>query len=268
MSRVVTSAYKKIGCLFEKSRDLSYKSFLELQKLYGFVDANSEDNYDFDLIITLGGDGMMLRALHKYMNKKIPIYGMNRGSLGFLLNKYNVENLIERINSAVKYTLYPLEMKVVNKNNEQHTKLAINEVSLLRETSQTAKIRVLINGEERIGSLVCDGLLVSTAAGSTAYNFAANGPILPLNSNALALTPICPFRPRRWRGAILPHDSKISLEVLESGKRPVSAVADSEEFRDVVKIEILEKRKAGLTILFDKDNNLEQRILEEQFTHG
>ncbi|HUI17329.1 MAG TPA: NAD kinase [Alphaproteobacteria bacterium] len=216
-------------------------------------------------IVALGGDGFMLESLHRYMGLKKPLYGMQRGSIGFLMNKYDEEHLRQRVATAQGYKLHPLRMKVLTLSGNRIQALAINEVSLLRETRQSAKIRIEIDGVTRLDELICDGILVATPAGSTAYNLSAHGPIIPLGSGVLALTAICPFRPRRWRGALLPHSAKVRFRILEAEKRPVSAVADYTEARDVVEVEVVEDRRVSLTLLFDPEHNLEERILNEQF---
>jgi NAD+ kinase len=216
-------------------------------------------------IVALGGDGFMLESLHRYMGLKKPLYGMQRGSIGFLMNEYSEENLRRRVATAQGYKLRPLRMKVLTLSGNSIQALAINEVSLLRETRQSAKIRIEVDGVTRLDELICDGILVATPAGSTAYNLSAHGPIVPLGSGVLALTAICPFRPRRWRGALLPHSAKVKFRILEAEKRPVSAVADYTEARDVVEVEVGEDRRVSLTLLFDPEHNLEERILNEQF---
>ncbi len=218
-----------------------------------------------DAIVPLGGDGFMLESLHRYMGLKKPIYGMQRGSIGFLMNEYREERLPRRVALAQGYKLHPLRMKVLTLSGNRIQALAINEVSLLRETRQSAKLGIDVDGVTRLDELICDGILVSTPAGSTAYNLSAHGPIVPLGSGVLALTPICPFRPRRWRGALLPQSAKVKFRILEAEKRPVSAVADYTEARDVVEVEVAEDRKVSLTLLFDPEHNLEERILKEQF---
>jgi len=218
-----------------------------------------------DVIVALGGDGFMLESLHRYMALGRPIFGMQRGSVGFLMNEYREEDLPERVALAKGYKLHPLHMKARTLSGGHTEALAINEVSLLRETRQAAKIRISVDDVVRLDSLVCDGILVATPAGSTAYNLSAHGPIVPLGAPLLALTPICAFRPRRWRGALLPHSAKVRFEILEADKRPVSAVADYTEVRDVAVVEVVEDRKASLTLLFDPEHNLEERILKEQF---
>ena len=231
-----------------------------LIKRYGHVPA-----VEAEIIIALGGDGFMLETMHKFMSSKIPIYGMNKGTVGFLLNTYREDDLVERLNAGEITELHPLKMTAVDMHGEKVEALAINEVSLLRESRQTAKIRISIDGHVKVAELTCDGVLVATPAGSTAYNYSAHGPILPVNAGVLALTPISAFRPRRWRGAILPREARIELGVLEAAKRPVSAVADAVEVRDVATVIIEEKRDTTLRLLFDPEHNLEKRILDEQF---
>ncbi len=218
-----------------------------------------------EMVVALGGDGFMLETLHRFMTRKVPIYGMNRGSVGFLMNVYREHGLMERLARAQTVTLHPLRMKARDSDGGEVDALAINEVSLLRETRQAAKLRIRIDGKVRIDELVCDGILVATPAGSTAYNLSAHGPIVPLGAGILALTPISAFRPRRWRGALLPHTATLVFEILESGKRPVSAVADYTEVRDVVEVCVREDRSIGLTLMFDPEHNLEERIIAEQF---
>lgn len=218
-----------------------------------------------DVIVALGGDGFMLESLHRNMERGLPIYGMNRGTVGFLLNGYSEEDLPGRLARAAPATLHPLQMTAINNSGTLHRAKAINEVSLLRQTRQAANLRVLIDGRERIDKLICDGCLVATPAGSTAYNLSAHGPILPVGSEALALTPISAFRPRRWRGAVLPLRAKVTFEVLDPHKRPVSAVADATEVRNVVEVHIEEDPTTDLTLLFDPEHGLEERILQEQF---
>jgi len=218
------------------------------------------------VIVALGGDGFMLETLHRDMAGGPPIYGMNKGTVGFLMNDYGEDDLLERIERAERALIHPLVMVAIDRNRKQHRARAINEVSLLRQTRQTAKLRLSIDGKVRMQELVCDGAIVSTPAGSTAYNFSAHGPIIPLNAKVLALTPISAFRPRRWRGALLPHDARVTIEVLEADKRPVSAVADNFEVRDVVEVHVQEDREAQLIMLFDAGRSLEERVLTEQFS--
>lgn len=219
-----------------------------------------------DVIVPLGGDGFMLQTLHRHMGLHKPIYGMKAGTVGFLMNQFLADGLLERICVAEATTFKPLEMIAMTDGGGTVGAVAFNEVSLLRQTKQAAKIRVSLNGAARLEELVCDGVLVSTPAGSTAYNLSAHGPILPLGSDVLAMTPISPFRPRRWRGAILRNDTEVKFEILDPYKRPVSATADSFEVRDVVEVSIRESRDKTVTLLFDPEHNMEERILDEQFT--
>ena len=218
------------------------------------------------VIVALGGDGFMLEVLHAHMASAKPIYGMNRGSVGFLMNEYSEDALLERINAAERAVIHPLSMEARDIHGGLHRALAINEVSLLRQTRQTAKLRISIDGKVRLGELSCDGALVATPAGSTAYNLSAHGPIIPLEARVLALTPISAFRPRRWRGALLAHTAKVSFEILEGDKRPVSAVADNFEVRDVVQVHVAEDREKSMVMLFDAGRSLEERVLAEQFS--
>ncbi len=232
----------------------------QLEKEYGSVPTS-----DADVVIALGGDGTLLEALHTIKDKDVPIYGMNLGSVGFLLNDFRPENLIERLKNAHKVEINPLKMVVTDVDGNKHEAHAFNEVSLLRQTRQAAKINVKIDDVERLSELVCDGILLSTPAGSTAYNLSAHGPIIPLSAQLLALTPISAFRPRRWRGALVPWQHEVTLSVINSKKRPVSATADSTEIRNVQTVTIAQLNNAPRTLLFDPDNNLEERILKEQF---
>lgn len=218
------------------------------------------------VIVALGGDGFMLETLHENLQSGRPIYGMNRGSVGFLMNEYSEDTLLDRINAAERAVIYPLVMNAVDTEGQRSQALAINEVSLLRQTRQTAKLRISIDGKVRLGELSCDGALVATPAGSTAYNLSAHGPIIPLDAKVLALTPISAFRPRRWRGALLPHTAKVTFEILEADKRPVSAVADNFEVRNVAKVQVAENRQVALHMLFDAGRSLEERVLAEQFS--
>ncbi|TAL87594.1 MAG: NAD kinase [Rhodanobacter sp.] len=218
-----------------------------------------------ELIVALGGDGFMLRTLHAHRELEVPVYGMKLGQVGFLMNKYQLDALPERIDRAHVASLFPLQMEVTDAAGAQHVALAFNEVSLLRQSNQAAHLEVQLNDTVKLANLVCDGLMVATPAGSTAYNLSAHGPILPLDANVLALTPISPFRPRRWRGAILPHRTEVILRVLDPGKRPVSATADFHEVRDVRTVAICQSGAHGIRLLFDPEHNLEQRILDEQF---
>lgn len=232
----------------------------QLQARYG--DAGIDEA---EVIIALGGDGLMLQTLHRHAELGRPVYGMKLGTVGFLMNQFEPEGLPERIAAAFATELAPLEMLALGESGATVPALAYNEVSLLRQTRQTAHLRVRVNDRVRLQELVCDGLLVATPAGSTAYNLSAHGPILPLASQVLALTPLAPFRPRRWRGAILRADAEITIEILDPDKRPVSATADAHEVRDVVEVRVRESRERRVTLLFDPDHNLEERILNEQF---
>ena len=218
-----------------------------------------------DIIVALGGDGFMLLTLHHYMDRKVPIFGMNRGSVGFLMNEYREDDLLERLAVAEPIVLNPLKMTAVDMQGGESQALAINEVSLLRETRLAAKIRIRVDGIVRMEEMICDGVLVSTPAGSTAYNNAVYGPIIPLGADILALTPISAFRPRRWRGALLPSAATVDLEILDPETRAVSAVADFTEIRDVSRVTIAKSGGHELTLLFDPEHNLEERILREQF---
>jgi NAD+ kinase len=220
---------------------------------------------DADVIVALGGDGFMLQTLHSFTGKGKPIYGMNLGSVGFLMNDYREDELLERLKAAEHAEIHPLKMTAHSPRGVTEAR-AFNEVSLLRETRQAAKIRITVDGKPRISELICDGVLVSTPAGSTAYNLSAHGPILPIDAALLALTPISAFRPRRWRGALLPHRAKVRFEILESAKRPVSAVADDFEVRDVSAVDVAEDRSIAMTMLYDAGHNLDERILSEQFS--
>jgi NAD+ kinase len=220
---------------------------------------------DAEVVVALGGDGFLLETLHQTIGRELPVYGMNRGSVGFLLNDYVEDALPERLARAQMVPLHPLRMVATRTDGGTAEGLALNEVSLLRETRQTAKLRISIDGVVRMPELVCDGCLVATPAGSTAYNLSAHGPIVPLGAGILALTPISAFRPRRWRGALLPHQARVVFEVLEPSKRPVSAVADYTEVREVSRVDVFEDRSVRLCLLFDPEHNLEERILKEQF---
>ena len=218
-----------------------------------------------EVIVALGGDGLMLETLHANLDRSVPIYGMNCGTVGFLMNEYREDGLAQRLAAASSVELHPLRMTATCVDGGRSEALAINEVSLFRESRQAAKLRISVDGVVRLKELVCDGALVATPAGSTAYNLSAHGPIIPLGADLLALTPISAFRPRRWRGALLPHKAVVTLEILEQDKRPVGAVADYTEVRDVAKVEIREDRDVTLRLLFDPEHNLEERIIMEQF---
>lgn len=231
-----------------------------LVRRYGDASVDSAD-----AIVALGGDGLMLETMHRHLDSGAPIFGMNRGSVGFLLNDYREDSLPERVAKARSVALHPLRMEAERVNGERHAALAFNEASLLRETRQAAKLRICVDDVVRLEELICDGALVATPAGSTAYNLSAHGPIVPLGADILALTPISAFRPRRWRGALLPSTARIRFDILEAAKRPVSAVADYTEVREVATVTIQEDRSIGVTLLFDPEHDLDERILKEQF---
>jgi NAD+ kinase len=231
-----------------------------LVRRYGDVAAD-----DADVIVALGGDGLMLQTLHKSMEAGKPIYGMNRGTVGFLMNEYREDGLKERLAAAEETVIHPLKMRAVDAKGAVHESRAINEVSLFRQTYQASRLRILVDGKERLHQLDADGVMVATPAGSTAYNLSAQGPIIPIGAALLALTPISPFRPRRWHGALLPDTAIVTIEVLDADKRPVAAVADHAEVRFVCTVEIRMERDVGMHMLFDPGHNLDERILAEQF---
>jgi NAD+ kinase len=218
-----------------------------------------------DVVVALGGDGFMLQTLHRFTALGKPIYGMHRGTIGFLMNEFRVDALKERLAAAEPSLIHPLRMRTRDRHGTRHERRAFNEVSVFRQSYQAARLRIMINGRERLAELVADGVLVSTPAGSTAYNLSAQGPIIPIDAPLLALTPISPFRPRRWRGALLPDSAEVTIAALEVDKRPVAAVADHDEVRDVVQVDICLDRKAATRLLFDPGHNLDERILREQF---
>ena len=229
---------------------------------YGSVTAKQAD-----VIVALGGDGLMLQTARRYMSSGKPIYGMQQGSIGFLMNEYREDELHERLAAAELNEIHPLLMHATDVKGRVRTAHAINEVSMWRQTYQAAKLQISIDGRVRLRELICDGVLVSTPAGSTAYNLSAYGPILPINAPLLALTPLSPFRPRRWRGALLSNKAHIRIDVLEAAKRPVSAAADHTEFRNIASVETFEDAKAAIPMLFDPGHNLDERILREQFLY-
>ena len=255
----------KIACIADDSPK-AQAALKEIHKTYDVVELTKR-RMGAEVIIVLGGDGFMLQCLHQYMNIKLPFYGINCGTVGFLMNQHSLDDIPDRLARARASTLYPLHMYAKRNNGKSSQALAFNEVSLFRQGRQASKIRVSIDHVIRLKELICDGVLVATPAGSTAYNFSAGGPIIPLGANVMALTPLVPFRPRRWRGALLSHNSSINFTILESKKRPVNAVADFTEFQDVVEVVISEQRKSGVTLLFDAEHNLEERIIKEQFTY-
>jgi NAD+ kinase len=220
---------------------------------------------DADVIVALGGDGLMLQTLHNFMAAGKPIYGMNRGTVGFMMNEYREDTLKERLAAAEESVIHPLAMQAIDAAGVVHEARAINEVSLFRQTYQVARLRILVDGKERLAQLDADGVMVATPAGSTAYNLSAQGPIIPIGAALLALTPISPFRPRRWRGALLPDTAVVTVEVLEADKRPIAAVADHQEVRFVRTVEVRMDHDIMLHMLFDPGHNLDERILREQF---
>lgn len=231
-----------------------------LTKTYGNCDPE-----DADIVVALGGDGLMLQTLHRYMRSGKPIYGMHRGTVGFLMNEFNAVDLRTRLAAARDTVIHPLLMRATDVHGQVHIHHAINEVALFRQTAQAARLRIMIDERERMAELVADGIMVATPAGSTAYNLSAQGPILPINAALLALTPISAFRPRRWRGALLPNTAFVVIEVLEGDKRPVAAVADHDEARDVRRVEVISDKTIAMRMLFDPGHSLEERILSEQF---
>jgi len=218
-----------------------------------------------DVVVALGGDGLMLQTLHRVMRTDVPVYGMNFGSVGFMMNTFSEDDLISRLAAVQRTRIFPLSMDVLDANGQTQVVLALNEVSLFRSTYQAAKIQIVVDGEIRLEELICDGVLLSTPAGSTAYNLSAHGPILPIEAPLLALTPISPFRPRRWRGAILSNRAVVRFITAEAVKRPVSAVADNVEIQNVLEVTVKEDRSHHVTLLFDPGSSLEERVLTEQF---
>lgn len=254
--------YKVMACVADDSPK-AQEAFKKLNAKYSFV----KETYAADVVVALGGDGFMLRTMHECMELGKPIYGMNCGTIGFLMNEYREQDLLEAINAAKCANLHPLRMTATDLQDTEHNALAVNEVSLLRQTRQAANLRISVDGKVRMQEMACDGMLVATPAGSTAYNLSAQGPIIPINADVLALTPISVFRPRRWRGALLNHKAVVRVDVLNYEKRPVSAVADFTEVRNVKSVEIREERKKHIYILFDESHSLEERILREQFAN-
>jgi NAD+ kinase len=234
----------------------------QLRALYG--DSGAERA---DIIVALGGDGLMLQTLHKVMTRNVPVFGMNCGSVGFLMNDYTAAGLIERLAAAKPTRIAPLSMHVTDVHGGVFDALALNEVSLFRTTYQAVKVEIIVDGLTQMEELICDGVLLATPAGSTAYNLSAHGPILPIDSPLLALTPISPFRPRRWRGAIVPNTAVVTFRTRETDKRPVSAVADNVEFQNVAEVIVREDRSHQVTLLFDPGTGLEERVLSEQFRY-
>jgi NAD+ kinase len=236
------------------------KALSRLSARYGNVAPD-----DADIMVALGGDGFMLQTLHRFMASGKPIYGMHRGTIGFLMNEYSEQNLNERLAAAEVTVIHPLLMRARDSAGREHEHRAINEVSLFRQSYQASRLRILVDGKERLPELIADGVLVATPAGSTAYNLSAQGPIIPIQAPLLALTPISPFRPRRWHGALLPNLANVTIEVLEADKRPTAAVADHDEVRDVLAVDVKMDHAVDMHLLFDRGHSLDERILREQF---
>jgi len=236
------------------------KALAELKHRYGDVSPEKAD-----IIVALGGDGFMLETLHRYLDRKVPFYGMHRGSVGFLMNNYDPEGLVERIARAEPVAINPLEMTARDARGQIYSALAINEVSLTRQGRQVAKIKIIVDGQVRLPELMADGVMVATPIGSTAYNLSAHGPIVPLGSNLLALTPVSTFRPRRWRGALLPQTARIRFETLEAERRPVTVAADYTEVHDVLSVDVRQALDVSFTLLFDPEHNFTERVMKEQF---
>jgi NAD+ kinase len=251
--------YDRIAFVASAGKE-AQQALAQLAQIYG-----NHDPADADVVVALGGDGLMLQTLHQHMRDGKPIYGMHRGTVGFLMNEYNTDDLYERLTAARESVIHPLLMRATDIHDQVYLHHAINEVALFRQTYQAARLRILIDERERMSELIADGVLVATPAGSTAYNLSAQGPILPINAQLLALTPISTFRPRRWRGALLPDTAFVIIEVLEGDKRPVAAVADHDEVRDVQRVEVLSDKTLSMRMLFDPGHSLEERILREQF---
>ncbi len=247
-------------CFVASKRPEAQEALQILTRKYG--QTNEEDA---EVVVALGGDGAMLDALRRRFQDGKPVFGMNRGTVGFLMNEYCDDDLVARINNAERANLSPLRMTATDIDDKVHNALAINEVSLLRQTAQSARLKIDVDGKNRMAELSCDGIMVATPAGSTAYNLSAHGPILPIGANLLALTPISPFRPRRWRGALLRHDAVVDIEVVAPDRRPVSAAADNQEVRNIKQVRVTVDRQTRLTMLFDHGHALDERILKEQF---
>ncbi len=253
------TAQKKIAFVASPNPEAA-DALTRLIAQYGQCDPASAD-----IVVALGGDGFMLQTLRSLMRTKIPVYGMNRGTVGFLMNDFSERGLRERIKVAEITVIHPLVMRATTKSGHSIEHYAINEVSVFRQTYQAARLRILVDGKERLAELVADGVMVATPAGSTAYNLSAQGPIIPINASLMALTPISPFRPRRWRGALLPDKARVTIEVLDADKRPVAAVADHDEVRDIVRVDVTMDRSISHLLLFDPGHSLDERIVREQF---
>ena len=251
--------FKKIGFV-SSNKPEAIKALKSLKKLYENVPPN-----EADVIVALGGDGTVLKSLHDFLKNKTPIYGMNRGFVGFLMNQFAEKNLLKRLSEAIPYKLYPLIIKSYDKKGNIQNGLAFNDVSMIRNSPRIAKIKVQVNNKIRIKEFLGDGCLISTPAGSSAYNLSLRGPVIPVGAQVLALTPISPYRPRRWRGALLNNDVKITLHSLDHESRPVRAEADFMEFDDLVKLEIKLDKTKFMNLLFDPGHDMEERIITEQF---
>lgn len=259
---VATTARIEKLAFMSSEADGARRAREELVRRYGEVRPE-----EADAVVALGGDGLMLEALHRFMNTGRPIYGMNRGSVGFLMNDYREEDLRDRLSAAEIVALKPLKMEVIDQDGARHVAHAFNEVSLLRELHQAAKLSISIDGRVRLEELICDGILIATPAGSTAYNLSAHGPILPINAQLLALTPISAFRPRRWRGALLSTRARVRIDVFEADKRPVAAAADHTEIRSIASVVVYEDSQSESLVMFDPDHSWEERNLSEQFRY-
>ena len=249
----------RIGCVCSDS-ERAQVAFAEIENVYDWVHPN-----DCDVLVAVGGDGFLLHVMHRHLERARPIFGMNRGTVGFLLNQFKAEGLVERIAAATRIDVHPLTMRAVTTSGQVVNARAFNEVAVTRDSAQSVNIRVSIDGVERLDNFVGDGLIIATAAGSTAYNLSAHGPILPLGSGLLAVTPVSPFRPRRWRGALLPQSAKIVLENLDPVKRPITATADFSELVEIESVSIQQDLSSAVQLLFDPDHSLEERIIAEQF---
>lgn len=255
----ITMSSQQIACIHSDT-PRALKAYKVLKARYDFVPVKKAE-----IVVALGGDGFMLRCFHKFVNQDVQIYGMNRGTIGFLLNKYQEEGLLARIQAAKEEQIFPLRMTAQIADKKKHQAIGFNEVAIIRQAQQSAHIRISINGKVRLENLICDGILVATPAGSTAYNLSARGPIIPIGSNVLALTPLNPFRPRRWNGALLPQTAKVDFKILDPKNRPVSVSADFDEMKYPISVHVQEDRSQFVKVLFDEGHSLEERIIQEQF---